>query len=66
MLLNTPFYQNIKGEKPDLGAAQENFKTPLNKDSLINQGGLLELERECFLEHSNTVQFCVYYLQFLF
>lgn len=41
MGLKICFHNNVNGEKQDLLAAQENFKSPVNKDSLI-QEDLLE------------------------
>lgn len=38
MGLKGPFHRNGNGKRQDLLAAQENFKTPVNKDSLIQEG----------------------------
>ena len=56
--LKISFCQNTTEERQDSVAAQKNFKTSLNKNSYSGWSSGTG-EREEFLQHSNTGQFCV-------
>lgn len=64
-MLKIPFRQNVKGQRQDLLAAPENFKTSLNKASLI-QDSLPEQERESGFENILTLLNFVYDCKSLF